>query len=427
MAIRMNRRRFFAYSGATFAAGALMPRRGLAQDVSLRLQWWGSQPRAERTFEVVNLYQQQNPDVAITGETIGWSDYWTRLATQVAGRNAPDVMQMDYRYITEYARRGALAPLGQFRDSVLGLEGFSDNALAGGMVDGELYGVSLGANSSAMMINQAAFEAAGLDLPNHQTTWAEIKEIALKIKEAGHVPYGIEDASGDEPTLENWLRQQGKALYTEEGDVAFSVEDITAWFDHWADLREAGATVPPDTQALSQDSIETAMTTLGYAAMSFAHTNQLVGYRALNEDPIVMSTEPLVEPGATGGHYRKPSQMFSIYNGASSPEEAARFINYFVTDFDAAKVLDVERGVPESAPVREMLLEVLDEADQAQIRFIEDLGDAAGPLPPPPPNGAGEIDTTLIRISQQVAFGQQSSAEGAEEFVGEALSIRERS
>lgn len=171
MVFRPNRRTFLAGAGAAFAAGGLLPRHALSQDVRLRLQWWGSQPRAERTFEVANMFMEANPDIAVSGETIGWADYWTRLATQVAGRNAPDVMQMDYRYITEYARRGALAPLDDFRDGVMGLEGFGDEALAGGMVDGKLYGISLGANSSAMMINRAAFEAAGLDIPAPGTTW----------------------------------------------------------------------------------------------------------------------------------------------------------------------------------------------------------------------------------------------------------------
>ena len=61
------------------------------------------------------LYSTQNPGVTIDGETLGWDDYWPRLATQTAGRNAPDVIQMDYRYIFEYARRGALLPLDEYQ------------------------------------------------------------------------------------------------------------------------------------------------------------------------------------------------------------------------------------------------------------------------------------------------------------------------
>ena len=83
-------------------------------EVRLRMFWWGSKERAERTDKVNKLYQQNNAGLTITGESLGWNDYWPRLATQTAGRNAADVLQMDYRYIFEYARRGALLPLDDF-------------------------------------------------------------------------------------------------------------------------------------------------------------------------------------------------------------------------------------------------------------------------------------------------------------------------
>jgi multiple sugar transport system substrate-binding protein len=68
--------------------------------------WWGSQPRADRTFNVSNLYMEKNPGVTVDGETVGWDDYWPRLATQVAGRHAPALMPMGYREILGYARGG---------------------------------------------------------------------------------------------------------------------------------------------------------------------------------------------------------------------------------------------------------------------------------------------------------------------------------
>ena len=63
--------------------------------------------------------------MTIDGEWLGWNDYWPRLATQSAGRNAADVIQMDYRYIFEYARRGALLPLDPFVGKSLNLSDFS--------------------------------------------------------------------------------------------------------------------------------------------------------------------------------------------------------------------------------------------------------------------------------------------------------------
>ncbi|MFB2605768.1 ABC transporter ATP-binding protein, partial [Rhizobium phaseoli] len=45
------------------------------------------------------------------------------------------------------------------------------------------------------------------------------------------------------------------------------------------------------------------------------------------------------------------------------------------------------------------------------------LGDLAGPLPPPPPTGAGESTLILRNIAEQIAFGQISPADGGKQLV----------
>jgi multiple sugar transport system substrate-binding protein len=429
MAFRLNRRNFLAGGAAALSASAVgIPGMAFAQDARLRLLWWGSQPRADRTFNVSNLYMEKNPGVTIDGETVGWDDYWPRLATQVAGRNAPDIMQMDYRYIFEYARRGALAPLESYVPDVLNVSDFDQAALDGGSVDGSLYGVSLGANSSAMMINVAAFEEVGIDIPDNTLTFDELKRIGQEITSAGKRQnfYGLSDGSRVEPFFENFLRQRGKALYTEDGQLAFDAEDTREWFELWADMRESKACVPPDMQALDKNQIETGMVSLGHAAVSYAHSNQLVGYQTINKDPIVMHAYPRIAAGVGGGHYRKPSMFFSVSSQSQNPEAAAAYISFFVNDPGASEILDVERGVPESASVREQLAPKLDDTGRAAVEYIGGLGDLAGPLPPPPPLGAGEIDKMLIRVSEEVAFGQHTPESGADAFVAEAQSILSR-
>ncbi|WP_163263832.1 ABC transporter substrate-binding protein [Chelativorans alearense] len=429
MTFRINRRGVLAGGAAALSASALgLPGTAFGQETRLRLMWWGSQPRAERTFEVSNLFMEETPGVTIDGETVGWDDYWPRLATQVAGRNAPDIIQMDYRYIFEYARRGALAQLESYVPDTLNVSDFDQAALDGGSVDGSLYGISLGANSSAMMINMAAFEEAGIEIPDNSLTFDEMKRIGEEITKAGKRQnfYGLSDGSRVEPFFENFLRQRGKALYTEDGQLAFDAEDTREWFQLWADMRESKACVPPDMQALDKNQIETGMVSLGHAAVSYAHSNQLVGYQTINKDPIVMHAYPRVAPDAGGGHYRKPSMFFSVSAQCENPEAAAAYISFFVTDPAAAEILDVERGVPESSAVRESLAPKLDETGRAAVEFIGGLGDLAGPLPPPPPLGAGEIDKMLIRVSEEVAFGQHTPQSGAEAFVAEAESILSR-
>ena len=71
-----------------------------------------------------------------------------------------------------------------------------------------------------------------------------------------------------------------------------------------------------------------------------------------------------------------------------------------------ASCLGVERGVPPSDMVRKVVTPTLDELGQAMADYITLISDKVGPLPPPPPHGAGEIATLLRRVNEQVGFRQ---------------------
>ncbi len=164
------------------------------------------------------------------------------------------------------------------------------------------------------------------------------------------------------------------------------------WFAMWQAMRDSGACVPADLQALDQLNLDTSMVTLGNAAVAFAHSNQIVGYQAINQAPLVMLPKPTGGPGSKPGQYRKPSMFFSAYANTGVPGEAAKFVSYFINDPAATEVLGVERGVPEATAVREALAQHARRPRHApRSSYIENLGDLAGPLPPPPPAGAGEI------------------------------------
>lgn len=427
MTLRVSRRNFMA-GGATLLSLSALGSSAFAQDTRLRLLWWGSQPRADRTNKVSELYKTKNPGTSITGEFLGWGDYWPRLATQVAGKNAPDVIQMDYRYIVEYARRGALAPLDSYMPSKLNLGDFDKAQIEGGSVDGHLYGVSLGANSAATMLSKTAFEEAGIDLPTKATTWEEFGKMAAELTKAGKRKgmFGMADGSGGEPLFENYLRQRGKALYTADAKIGFGVEEASEWFDMWNKFRESGACVPPDIQALDKNDIETNTLTLGKSAAGFAHSNQFVAYQQMNKDKLTLANHMRVTKDSKGGHYRKPSMFFSVSAQSKVVDQAVDYVNFFVTNPDAALALGVERGIPESAAMREVVAAKLDAVGKVPLEYVSGLGDLAGKLPPPPPAGAGEGELTLRNISEQVGFGQLTAADGAKQLVDELTRILAR-
>ena len=427
MTFRMPRRQFLMGSSALLAAGAAGVGPAFAQGADLRLIFWGGQNRADRTYGVVDLYEAASGNT-VEGEFLAWGDYWPKLATQTAGGNAPDIIQMDYRYIVEYAKRNAIAPIDEL-GAKLAEAGFDEDQLEGGKVDGKLYGVSLGANSVAMLINTAAFEEAGVAIPTNDWTLDTLREIGEAFK-AANIRGGmkaIADGSYNEPMLDNWLRQRGKALYTADGKLGFDEADATEWYQLWADLRAAGVCVSAEDQALDTGPLESTMLVTGKAALMPSNSNQLVAFQGLIPDRLDMVGYPRIAEGVGGGHYRKPSMFFSVATSSANQEAAADFLNFFVSDAEAAKILGVERGIPCLPGTRDIVAPTLDEANQIALNFVANLGDLLGPLPPPPPAAAGEVDSSLIRtLGQEVGFGAKTPEQAGAELVSGATAILSR-
>lgn len=428
MSVMLQRRAVLSAGLAAFSLAAFGGGRAFAQAERLRMLWWGSQERADRTNKAIEAYKKIKPDLTIAGEFAGWSDYWPRLATQVAGRNAPDLIQMDYRYIFEYGRRGALAPLDDYLGKGLNIEDFGPMNIDSGRVDGKLYGINLGVNSSTILFDGAAWEKAGATPPSQVKTWEEFAESAAKFSANKPKPgyYACADASGVEPSFECWLRQQGKSLYTEDGKPGYAATDGANWFTMWAKMRESGACVPADIQALDQLNIETNALTTGKAAAAFAHSNQFVGYQTLNKAKLSLAAYPKVSPDSPSGHYLKPSMLISVANGSKGIEDAIGFINFLVETPEGVDILGVERGVPASSAMRDQLATKLDDVSRSMVQFIADITSDAGNLPPAPPAGAGEFAFVLKRIAEEVAFEKITPEQAGDRLVKDAENVIKR-
>jgi len=425
MTFNIGRRQFLMGSSALVAASAIGGP-ALAQDKRMRLAWWGGQARADRTDAVSKLYAAAHPGVTFDTWWNAFNDYWPKLGTEVAGGNAADVYQMDYRYLVEYANRGAIAPLDEYVGKGLDLGDFDQDQQDGGKVDGKLYAISLGANSVSMMVNTQAFKDAGVDAPTRDWSYDDYKAHAEAFNAKSNGMRLMADGSGNEPGLENWLRQRGKALYT-DGKIGWDADDLTEWFKMWADLRAAQVCVTPEDQALDATAaIDTTMITLGKAATSFANSNQLIAFQAVNKAPLDMVNFPRAKAGSGGGHYRKPSQFWSVNPKSAMLADAVDFVSFFVNDLGAGAALGVERGIPCAKHVRDAIAPTLDAQSQIALNFVSNLGDLQGPLPPVPPAKAGEVSTQLTTKAQEVAFGTSTPEDAGAAFAKEAADILAR-
>lgn len=424
----MNRRRFLGVGGATVALPLLGATKAFAAGgAEIRAVWWGGDERGRRTNAAIKAFMEANPGVSVEAESMGWDDYWARLATQVAGGNAPDFIQMDYRYVAEYARRGAILPLDEYLGNELKIEDFGTANLESCSVDGKLYGGNVGVNSFGVMLDPAAWEKAGVEAPTYGTTYEDFaaKCAAFAAANSDSKLFASADGSGSESLFEGWLRGKGKALYTAEGELAYTADDAAEWFAYWSEIRASGGCVSADIQALYKNTIETSPLVTGYAATDFAFSNQFVGFQKLMDAELSIVAEPVVD-GGQPSQYLKPSQMFAIAANSKYPAETAMLINFLIRDPAGTAILGVERGIPASPEIRDMLMPELDAPSRKAVEFISELTPYVGSLPPAPPKGAGELNALLIKVSQEVAFDAKSAKDGGAKLVDEANSVLKR-
>ncbi|HEX2907053.1 MAG TPA: sugar ABC transporter substrate-binding protein [Phototrophicaceae bacterium] len=391
-----------------------------AQDpIELQLTWWGSQNRHDRTIKVVEMYEAENPGVDIVYEFANFTDYWTRLNTQAAGGSLPCVMQHDYAYLSEWAKRGLLAPLDPyFEDGTIDISNVDEAYLQGGLVDGKYYGISLGTNSQSMILDVDAFEKAGLDLPSPDWTWKEFEELAVALHDKLDIwGYGS-PTLGDDQLWTSLNLASGLQTFSDDGKTFGYTDDqpLVDYFNMILRLQETGAIATAEEITAEGDTgPENSPIVTSRSAMQYQWSNQVVAiFSAAGENRhFKLWLIPRPE-GGKSANYLKPSMFFAIPASCEHPEEAAKFINFFTNDLEANDILFAERGVPISSAVRDYLKPKLDAVGAETFDFLERVQVDSSPIFPPNPPGYNDIRNNVYipLFRDPVLFGQISVEEG---------------
>ena len=426
---KLTRRIFLGASGSVLALAAI-GRPAFAQSSEIRHFWWGNPERDKRTFAVIDIFNQKNPDINVTGETLGFADYFTKLTTQIAGGNMPDVIQQGYGVLFEYIANGAIVPLDDYVGKSLDISKMDQSAIDAGTVDGKFYALSIGANSHMAMFNTRLFEEAGVvpgtDFDPYGYTYDELAEFAAAIKEATGVP-GTDDNTADYQNFSDFVVQKGAMLFNEDGSYDPTQEIVEEYWSTWERIRNAGGTPPgPESASLAgvSDLAQMGVVT-GKSAMTYLWSNQLVGLQGLMQDKLGAAMYPNT-PDMVPGSIVQPSQFVCLTRDSASPEAATAYMSAFVNDLDMTAVLGLERGIPSQSEVRAALQPKLTEVEALSVEFFDKIQGKTAALPPPPPSGSNEVEQTFERLAVNVLLGERSIPEVASDFLNQARAILAR-
>ena len=408
-------------------AAALGPIEG-----DIRFSWWGGQLRNEKTDKILQLFEQENPSVAVARENADWGPYWERLTIQVAGKNEPCTIQMQTRWLATYAKPEILRPLDDLVASgALDVTGIPEPVLNSSRgADGQLYMIPSGVFYFALMRNvqqaEAAEAAAGIEPLEYPYSWDEFADYLRAVKD--HLPEGTvpsRNMGSLQDAFVVWVQSRGEKVF-DGTTVGFSKETATAWFEFWNQLREEGLT----------ESAEEMMAEIGAMTEESGLPNgrQMIGVAPPNQLGSVQKIADTVQPGSKIDIMRYPTGSdgtVGIDLGANGiaigancapnllPASAA-WVNFFTQDPRAAQIYQSDNGVVAIDALAQAQAEN-PETQPTQVRMINVYREAAPEAKPVfwPAGGYAALTDTLGRANEAVAFGQLSPAEGADQLIAE--------
>ena len=349
-----------------------------------------------------------------------WNGYWDKLATQVAANDAPDIIQMDEKYVREYGDRGALLDLNKLKG--LQTSDIDPTALRTGNVNGEMFGLVTGIATFSIAANPALLKSAGVEMPDDKTwSWDDYRKLSQQVSEKSPGVTGTGVGYND-TDLYIWARQHGDRLYDENSNVAIKPETLESFWENLVELSKSGA-APKPSEIIENASASLNQSTLAQGKQAFAgiFNTQLTAYKSSGQDLTLLRLPGESQAGQRGAYY-KPSMFWSVSSRTKHQPAAEKFLNFLANSQAAGDVLLTERGIPANTKVRDAIADKITPTDKAAVAFVDSIADEVTGAPPITPSGGSAIQEILARHTSDVLFERTTPATAAQAVITELQS-----
>jgi len=388
------------------------------EKVTLNLSYWGNDVRADLYDQVLEAFNEEYPNITVNSSFLGFPEYWEKRQTEAAGGGLPDVMAMDMNYLRQYSENGLLLDLEPYLGNIIDTEPLSENILGIGVVNGETTGIPTSTNAWSMYTNPKLLKQVGVE-EFAGGSWDEYDDWMAEVTDAASAKgvelWGGTDYTGRLQSFEIQQRAEGEDLFTEDGEPNFTKEDLAAYWESGADVRN-GIGVP-------QQRLEEAYPMSGFdsaiAASELTWDNFGAGYLAnLGEEytELGLIAPPITEEGAQD-LYLKASQLHSIAATTKHPEAAATLVDFLINSPQSGEIFGTNRGIPASQTALEAA--ALDPVSEQIAEYEASIEDRLGDAPPVPIVGYGTLEEKFRQLGQELGFGTLTVDEAVDQFFTE--------
>lgn len=328
------------------------------------------------------------------GATINRTAYDTSDLTSkalLAGQqgSSPDVLLVDNPVVSTLAEAGVLTSA---KDSGMDASQTQKNLLAAGEIDGDVFGVPIGANTLALYYNPEVLKAAGVD-PASVTDWDSLNAALEKVKSSGKKGITFSAVGTEEGSFQFLPWFWGSGAQLDDLSSSDAVSALALWTD-WIEQGHAPNSVINNTQTTSWQE---------FMAGDFAFAENGTWQKA---DAAKAGYEVMPIPAKSGGPAAAPTggEFLTIpVQKETGRYETSKNIVACLTS--AANVVDTDNTLNYIAPTQEAQKAQL-AADATLKPWIDAVAAAKG-------RTSDNLGTDYPKISEQLWTAVQASITGS--------------
>jgi multiple sugar transport system substrate-binding protein len=352
----------------------------------------------ENLQKIVDAFEDANPEITVEVTTLPYADYGTALQTDLAAGTESDVFDIEYANYAQYQANGVLAPI-----AVENPGAYKSSLLEAYATDGTQYALPSSFSDVVLYYNKDLFDAAGLDYPTNDWTWADEKAAAeaLTDKAAGvwgdHQPVSFYE-------YYKALAQNGGQFLADDGkSVAFNTpQGIEA--AHWL-VDKSGTVMPTIEDGQGTPDFDTNLFKDGNLGM--LHTGIWV-FGAVADVPF--GWDIAVEPGNTDQASAVFSNALGVSANSAHPEAAGKWAE-FLSSSDTTVEVRLDAGW-ELPPISDdaKLATYLDKGTPDNRQAVFDSLDGIA-LPPVVATGQAEMQDIMGEELVEAQAGRKTVEE----------------
>jgi multiple sugar transport system substrate-binding protein len=249
----------------------------------------------------------------------------------IAGGTAPDVYELNYENFVSYASKGVLADLSELAAADPEFVGrFYPRAYEAFSLDGVQYGLPQSFSNVVLFYNKDLFDAAGLDYPTADWTWAEELEAAQALTDAEAGVWGSYSP------VQFWefyktAAQNGCSVFGEDGTVTINEPGCVEALTWMVDKINTHHVAPTDAEMAGVSDGD--LFKQGKIAMWRTGIWMFAG----NADA-PFAWDIALEPGNTQKAHHFFANAVAVAETSANKEAAWEWAKFFTSDPEAAKI-----------------------------------------------------------------------------------------